>query len=120
MSEDIIFNGIKQTVYFVLDILYKKGEQSIQKSGEKVMLASSSITYVVDKLEKKEYLKRKACPKDRRVTYATLTDSGKQLMDDIFPEHAEAIHNIFGVLNATEKEQLIAQLKKLGYYAENC
>jgi len=118
--EDIRRYGVNQTEFAVLELLYNKGEQPIQKIGEKVLLASSSITYVVDKLEKKEYLKRKACPKDRRVTYATLTDSGKQLMDDIFPEHAEAIHNIFGGLNATEKEQLIAQLKKLGYYAENC
>jgi len=118
--KDIRRYGVNQTEFAVLELLYNKGEQPIQKIGEKVLLASSSITYVVDKLEKKEYLKRKACPKDRRVTYATLTDSGKQLMDDIFPEHAEAIHNIFGGLNATEKEQLIAQLKKLGYYAENC
>src|SRR5690625_3520094 len=120
VAKDIRSYGLNPTEFAVLELLYNKGEQPIQKIGEKVLLASSSITYVVDKLEKKEYLKRKACPKDRRVTYATLTDSGKQLMDDIFPEHAEAIHNIFGGLNATEKEQLIAQLKKLGYYAENC
>src|SRR5690625_859314 len=108
--KDIRRYGVNQTEFAVLELLYNKGEQPIQKIGEKVLLASSSITYVVDKLEKKEYLKRKACPKDRRVTYSTLTNSEKQLMDDIFSEHTEAIHNIFSRLNATEKEQLIAQL----------
>src|SRR5699024_11595752 len=51
--------------------------------------ASSSITYVVDKLEKKMYLERKACPKDRRVTYAGITEQGKILMDEIFPQRSE-------------------------------
>src|SRR5690625_6058658 len=64
--EDIRRYGVNQTEFAVLELLYNKGEQPIQKIGEKVLLASSSITYVVDKLEKKEYLKRKACPKDRR------------------------------------------------------
>lgn len=116
--KDISRYGLNQTEFAVLELLYSKGEQPIQKIGKKVLLASSSITYVVDKLEKKNYLKRKACPKDRRVTYALITKSGKQLMDDIFPKHAEAIDQIFGGLDTAEKEHMIVQLKKLGYYAE--
>lgn len=118
VEEDIRSYGLNTTEFAVLELLYHKGDQPIQKIGEKVLLASSSITYVVDKLEKKNLLERKPCANDRRVTFAKMTDEGQALMDEIFPKHKEAIQEIFGGLAAEEKGQLIEQLKRLGLYAE--
>ena len=70
-------NGLNPTEFAVLELLYHKGEQPLQQIGGKILLASGSITYVVDKLEEKGYLNRVACPKDRRVTYAKISDEGK-------------------------------------------
>lgn len=117
--KDIKRYGLNLTEFAVLELLYNKGEQPIQKIGKKVLLASSSITYVVDRLEEKKFIKRRACPNDRRVIYAHLTDEGKELMEKTFPEHEEAISKIFGGLTIEEKKVLIHQLKKLGTYAEN-
>jgi MarR family 2-MHQ and catechol resistance regulon transcriptional repressor len=50
VEEDIKSYGLNTTEFAVLELLYNKGDQPIQKIGEKVLLASSSITYVVDKL----------------------------------------------------------------------
>jgi len=119
VEENIKEFGLNPTEFAVLELIYHKGDQPIQKIGEKVLIASSSITYVVDKLEKKQLLKRKPCPKDRRITYATITEKGITLMDDIFPKHKAAIQNILGGLNDNEKESMIEQLKRLGYFAEN-
>ncbi len=118
VEEDIKNYGLNTTEFAVLELLYHKGDQPIQKIGEKVLLASSSITYVVDKLEKKELLVRKPCSKDRRVTYAVITDKGRKLMDEIFPEHKKAIEKIFAGINEEEKAQLIEQLKRLGKHAQ--
>ena len=117
-EEDIKSYGLNTTEFAVLELLYHKGDQPIQKIGEKVLLASSSITYVVDKLEKKDLLVRKPCAKDRRVTFALITEKGQALMDEIFPKHKAAIHELFGGLEAEEKGQLIQQLKRLGLYAQ--
>src|SRR5699024_4028425 len=73
VEQDIKSLGLNTTEFAVLELIYNKGDQPIQKIGEKVLIASSSITYVVDKLEKKRFLERKPCPKDRRITYATIT-----------------------------------------------
>lgn len=116
--KDIKSHGLNLTEFAVLELLYHKGDQPIQAIGQKVLLASSSITYVVDKLEKKMYLERKACPKDRRVTHAVLTEEGKTLMDKIFPEHEQVIHELFNGINREEKETMIKQLKQLGFHAE--
>jgi MarR family 2-MHQ and catechol resistance regulon transcriptional repressor len=118
VEEDIKRYGLNPTEFAVLELLFNKGDQPIQKIGEKVLLASSSITYVVDKLEKKGYISRKPCPKDRRVTYAAITEEGTALMSDIFPKHRQAIEDIFSSLDQNEKEVMIDQLKKLGFHAE--
>lgn len=45
-------NGVNPTEFAVLELLYHKGRQPLQQIGNKILLASGSITYVIDKLEK--------------------------------------------------------------------
>src|SRR5690625_1297440 len=111
VEEDIKRLGLNPTEFAVLELIYHKGDQPIQKIGEKVLIASSSITYVVDKLEKKKLLKRRPCSNDRRITYATITTAGVEFMDDVFPKHKVAIQEIFAGLDADEKKIMIEQLK---------
>ncbi|WP_270180520.1 MarR family winged helix-turn-helix transcriptional regulator [Alkalihalobacillus sp. CinArs1] len=115
---DIQNHGLNPTEFAVLELLYHKGSQPLQQIGEKILLASGSITYVVDKLESKGYLKRNPCPNDRRITHAVVTDEGKALMDRIFPEHELKLQKIFAGLDESEKETAISLMKKLGHYAE--
>ncbi|WP_027415107.1 MarR family winged helix-turn-helix transcriptional regulator [Aneurinibacillus terranovensis] len=119
VTEDIRSHGLNPTEFAVLELLYHKGDQPIQHIGKKVLLASGSITYVVDKLEAKQLLQRKPCPTDRRVTYAVITEKGKELMARIFPKHEKAIQEIFQGLDSEEKQTLITLLKKLGFYAKD-
>jgi len=107
-------NGLNPTEFAVLELLYHKGDQPLQQIGAKILLASGSITYVVDKLEQKGLLQRVACPTDRRVIYAQITDDGKKLIQDIFPEHASRIDKLMSSLTDDEKLQAIDLLKKLG------
>lgn len=114
VNKFITGNGLNPTEFAVLELLYHKGEQPLQQIGGKILLASGSITYVVDKLEQKGLLKRVACPNDRRVTYAKISDEGKQFIEGIFPEHEQRIHDIMSVLSDEEKNTAIEILKKLG------
>lgn len=107
-------NGLNPTEFAVLELLYHKGDQPLQQIGGKILLASGSITYVVDKLEQKGLLKRVACPNDRRVTYAQISDEGKQFIDGIFPEHEKRINELMTALSGEEKQTAIELLKKLG------
>ncbi|MEW9108912.1 MarR family winged helix-turn-helix transcriptional regulator [Cytobacillus gottheilii] len=106
--------GLNPTEFAVLELLYHKGDQPLQQIGGKILLASGSITYVVDKLEQKDYLRRVACPNDRRVTFAQITEKGKEFIESIFPEHEQKIHEIMSVLSEEEKESAIELLKRVG------
>jgi len=105
---------LNPTEFAVLELLYHKGDQPLQQIGGKILLASGSITYVIDKLEKKGLLKRIACPNDRRVIYAHITEEGKAFIEEIFPEHAGHIDDLMSALTDEEQKTAIQLMKKLG------
>lgn len=107
-------NGVNPTEFAVLELLYHKGKQPLQKIGGKILLASGSITYVIDKLEKRGFITRINCPTDRRVTHAEITEEGKEFMARIFPEHEKNLHELTSSLSAEEKDEAIELMKKLG------
>ncbi|KAA8784547.1 MarR family transcriptional regulator [Paenibacillus polysaccharolyticus] len=117
-NRDIQSHGLNSTEFGVLDLLYHKGPQALQKIGEKVLMSSGNITYVVDKLQNKNLLFRRPSKEDRRVIYAELTEEGKQLFTQIFPQHHQVIIDILEGLEPSEKVEAIRLLKKLGLAAE--
>ncbi|MED4906676.1 MarR family winged helix-turn-helix transcriptional regulator [Brevibacillus centrosporus] len=119
VTDDMKRYGLNPSEFMVLELLYHKGEQPIQHIGKKVLLASGSMTYVIDKLESKQLLERKSSQEDRRVIYASITKAGKQLMDEIFPQHRAAIEKLFKGLTAEQKDTMIQLLKETGLKASN-
>lgn len=107
-------NGLNPTEFAVLELLFHKGMQPLQKIGDKILLASGSITYVVDKLEKRGLITRISCAEDRRVTYAQITAEGESFMGKLFPEHENHLHELLSALSIEEKDVAITLLKKLG------
>lgn len=107
-------HGVNPTEFAVLELLYHKGRQPLQKIGSKILLASGSITYVVDKLEQRGFLARVSCPTDRRVTYAEITDAGIAFMAELFPLHEVHLFELLSALSVDEKDEAIVLLKKLG------
>ncbi|CQR48279.1 HTH-type transcriptional regulator MhqR [Paraliobacillus sp. PM-2] len=118
VADDIRKKGLNTTDFGVLELLYHQGNQSLQKIGDKILLASGSITYVVNKLESKGYINRIPDESDRRITYASITEKGEALLNDIFPAHWKQIETIMNGLTEEEKLQAIQLLKKLGTYAD--
>lgn len=114
VRQDVKQYGLNLTEFAVLELLYHKGSQTIQQIGNRILLASGSITYVVDQLSKKGLLKRRPCEEDRRVIHVELTEKGKEMFGQIFPKHQHAIHRALHDLSSEEKEILILLLKKLG------
>lgn len=119
IKQDVSNYGVNLSEFTVLEALYHKGQMTVQQICSKVLIASGSMTYVIDKLEKKGMLERKACPEDRRAVHVMLTDAGKAFMEKIFPKHQQLIEDIFGDVSEKEKELLIDLLKRIGKRANN-
>jgi len=107
VKADIKTHQLNLSEFGVLELLYHKGDTPLQQIGDKILLTSGSVTYVVDKLEKRGLIARKSCATDRRVTFET------------FPKHEAFLADLFKDLSVSEKEQLIDQLKRIGLRAEH-
>jgi len=118
VKKDIADHGMKTSDFAVLEALYHKGRQTIKQISEAVLINTGSITYVIDKLEKNDLLRRTNCKEDRRVIFIEITDKGKQLMDEIFPKHQAKIEEIFSDIPEEDVRILIESLKTAGKKAE--
>ena len=115
---EMMKNKLNITEFSVLEVLYQKGKQTIQQIGHSILISSGSMTYVIDKLEKKGLLKRNACPDDRRAIHVTLTDDGMDLMEKMMPKHQELVDYMFGSLNDDETETIVKLLNKVSKRVE--
>ncbi|CAG7608493.1 HTH-type transcriptional regulator MhqR [Paenibacillus solanacearum] len=119
LERDIDNYGLNTETFQILEFLYSKGPHPIQKISDTFSIPTGSITYVVDKLEKKNFVERLPIPGDRRKTNLSLTDTGRSYFDQIFPQHVQTISDNLSYLTDEEKLQLIELLKKIGYGIKN-
>jgi len=110
-------HGLSEGEFAVLEVLYHKGPMLLVEVQRRVLVSSGGITYLVDRLVRKELVERRPCSHDRRASYAALTPAGEQLIAEIFPPHAAAIEHAVGGLTEAEKRQAVRLLKKLGLAA---
>ncbi|WP_199621512.1 MarR family winged helix-turn-helix transcriptional regulator [Paenibacillus alkalitolerans] len=127
-ASKVLFDNVRKDIdryeinpehFMILELLYSKGPHPVQKISETLSIPSGSITYVVDKLEKKGFVERQPSPTDRRASNVVLTEKGNALFDEIFPQHVETISKNLSFVSNEEKEQLIELLKKIGLGAKN-
>jgi len=112
-------HGFNPTEFSVLELLYTKGPQKLQQIGSRLLLVSGNVTYVIDKLEKNEYIYREQDPKDKRSVYAKLTEKGQAYLDEIYPIHTVRMARAFSGLSIKEQQQLMALLKKAGVHSQH-
>ena len=112
IGKDFREKGITSSQFSVLDVLYTKGEMRICELIEKLLSTSGNITVVVKNMEKKGWLYRKSCPRDKRAFLVGLTDEGKKLFENLLPEHRKEIEETYEILSDEERRELIRILKK--------
>lgn len=111
--------GLGLSDFAVLEVLLNKGPQTISVIGEKVLLASASMTSAIDRLEKRRLVARKTCDEDRRVRYVELTASGRKLISGIYAAHERDLELLTQGLSGDERQALYDGLKKIGFAAKD-
>ena len=117
IKKDIKNTGFAFNEFTVLEVIYHKKRITVTDIKEKVLVASSSLTYILDKLEKKGLIKRLKSEFDKRIIYVELTNDGVRISDEIFPKHYEVLKKVFNVLKEDEKNMLTDLIKKVGFNA---
>ena len=114
IKKDVKKHGLNTTEFGVLEVLYHKGPLAIMDIKDKVLITASSMSYVIDQLVEKGYIKRVKNEDDKRQFMIKLTDFGEELMKEIYPKHARYLRQRLDLLTFEEEETLQHLLKKIG------
>lgn len=98
----------------VLEALLHLGPLCQGELSRKLLTSTGNMTLVLDNLEKHGQVRRVRSTEDRRMVLVELTEAGRQLIENIFPLHAEVIQKEMSVLTADEQVELGRLLRKLG------
>jgi MarR family 2-MHQ and catechol resistance regulon transcriptional repressor len=97
----------------VLEVLYHRGDFNISSITKLTMSTPGNITVVVKNLCKDELILSKKCDKDKRTSFLSITSKGKNVIEEMFPDHAKNFKVYFEVLTYEEKKTMFRLLRKL-------
>jgi len=93
--------------------LHENGPLPPSQIAKHVMVNSSTITGIIDRLEKKDLVKRLRISRDRRVITVELTRTGKILAENAPSPIQQKIIDGLDKLSPSEMEQIALTLKRL-------
>ncbi len=98
----------------ILNLLsgHAEGLSQVELSRELIM-HRSNVTGLVDRLEKRGLLSRKAVPDDRRAYCVQLTKTGARLVEEILPEYYARAEAAFEPIPLKELPQFNRQLAEI-------
>ena len=111
-AELVADHGMTTRDYEVLLYLAQAPDRRLPMSAlaESTMLTRSGITRLVDGLVAGGLIERVACPKDARVSYAQLTDTGHEQLRSAGCSHVRSIRRLFLEHFSAEELELLASL----------
>ena len=96
-----------------LQLLTLEGDMTVSELSSRLFLAPSTITDLIDRMEKNEHVIRTRDTKDRRIVKIKAMDKGKVLIDEVIERRCEYVDSLLKDVEETDKEQLIDYLKIL-------
>ena len=118
VEERIAAEGLGLSDFMVLEVLLHKGPLTISAIGDKVLLASASMTSAIDRLEKRGLVLRRSCNSDRRIRVVELTAAGKSSIEEIYARHEKDLEFLMAGLSGDERKTMYEGLKKIGLAAK--
>jgi len=113
-------HGLTLNDYEVLLLLSRADDQMMRRVdlAERVVLTASGITRLLDGLERAGYVEKASCETDARVSYAKLTEEGREKLREAAATHLAGIDELF-VARYSEAElaalaELFARLPMTG------
>jgi MarR family 2-MHQ and catechol resistance regulon transcriptional repressor len=118
IERSINAQGLGISDFMVLEVLLHKGPLTISVIGEKVLLASASMTSAIDRLEKRGLVRRRSCNSDRRIRLVELTAAGKSSIEEIYARHEKDLEFLMAGVSEDQRRTMYEGLKKIGLAAK--
>ncbi|WP_151944272.1 MarR family winged helix-turn-helix transcriptional regulator [Aliarcobacter butzleri] len=108
LKHNLTFNQFK-----VLEVLYHLGDLNIGSITKLTMSTPGNITVVVKNLKRDNWITLVKDPNDNRASILSITQKGKEIIEEVFPNHAKNLTKAMEVLNDEELDTLYGLLNKV-------
>jgi DNA-binding MarR family transcriptional regulator len=99
--------------FIALQWLFEDGDMTIGELSNKMYLACSTTTDLIDRMEKHLLVERVKNPTDRRVVRIHLLDEGKRSIDEVIKKRQVYLEEVLVNFSPQEIQLLQTSLKKL-------
>lgn len=106
-------SNIQPQDMYVLERIYFHGKIVVKDLSKQYSIPPSTLTGIVDRLEKKKLIERLRTNVDRRAIELVATAVGKDVVEKHITEDKLFCKNLFSTLGAQKKEQLKELLSEL-------
>jgi len=105
--------GLTFSQYNVLRILNnsKNGQNTVSNTSKIMLVSSSNITGVTQRLEKSGLILRKQDPSDERITLLEITPKGSRILKNIQDAHLSQINSYLKHFSSQKQRELFEDLK---------
>jgi DNA-binding MarR family transcriptional regulator len=110
---DDIDVDLKLLHFEIMRVLKEEGTLHPAKIGEKLLIAKAQMTHLIDKLVDLGFVKREMDASDRRTINITLTDKGRNMLDEQDNLVINAVRENMSALTDAELEALSHSLRNL-------
>ena len=105
--------GLTAAQFDVISTLGNTQGMTFKELGERTLITKGALTGIIDRMEKKKWVRRVALADDRRSMLVQLTVKGEALFEQIFPAHIYYLRERFIQFSETERKDLVRLLEKL-------
>lgn len=105
--------GLSLAQFAVMEALFHKGDMCVGEVREVILSSSGTMPVIVRNLKKKSLLLSYKDEEDKRKEMLSLTDKGRDLISEVFPENKEIIEGYFENLSKKEIRDFIKLLQKM-------
>ncbi|MFT9486929.1 MarR family winged helix-turn-helix transcriptional regulator [Tepidibacillus infernus] len=99
--------------FVALQWLNEEGDMTIGELSNKMFLAFSTTTDLIDRMEKNHLVERVRNQKDRRVVQIHLLEKGKQIISDVLEARRDYLSSILLDMEPEEVEKIQLALQQL-------
>lgn len=99
--------------FIALQWLFEHGDMTIGDLSNKMYLAFSTTTDLVDRMEKNQLVQRVRNEQDRRVVQIHLLKEGERIIEEVIVKRQNYLREVLSDFDEQEVTQLSASLKKL-------
>ncbi|SDN88607.1 DNA-binding transcriptional regulator, MarR family [Alkalicoccus daliensis] len=101
------------TSFSILYDLWVSGPLETRELAKLTAVSKATVSNITNTLERKEFCSRERDTEDKRISYVSITENGRKVMEELYPKFHQGEAEIVRSLDPEEQKQMSALLRRV-------